>query len=362
MKILYCTNRRNAVDYFRFIMPAEYINRTYGHTIDLKPITELKNGITGYDIVHFHANHLQSEGFRQIIKQTTARLFMDIDDYWILPKTNPYYDVHKTKDHIFYFTNRIECVTTTTKLFKKELDKHFKNVIVIPNTIDTEIMQYKPKETHSKRFRVGIIGGASHLHDIKQLKGLEKHLEKELQHDLQLVLAGFDVKGMAAPEFSIWNEYEQILTNDYKLLNHDYKNYLLKYSSQVYPLVDDMPYRRLWSKSVDEYATMYNEIDVLLAPLEYHKFNCMKSELKAIEAGTMNKPLICSNVGIYEELFKNTDNAIVIKSHSSNEWARAIKALMNVDTYQAKKDNLHEFIKKRYNIEEISKKRLLLYK
>lgn len=362
MRILYCTNSGNAVDYFRAVMPANYINRTYGHTIDVKKITELGWGLADYDIVHFHANHLQSPGFRQVLQESKSRLFMDVDDYWILPKSSPYYEVHKTKDFIFHFANRIECVTTTTKIFKKELDKHFKKVVVIPNAIDTEIMQYKAKETHSKRFRVGLIGGASHLHDIDQLRGIEKYLSNELKHDLQIVLAGFNVSGLSMPELSIWNEYEQLLTNNYGLINDDYRNYLLNYNSQDYPVVDDMPYKRLWSKPIDEYATLYNEIDVLLAPLEYHKFNCMKSELKAIEAGVMGKPLICSNVGIYEELFKGSDNAIVVKSQDAREWARAIKALMNKDTYQAKKDNLQQFVKKRYNIDNICKKRLELYK
>jgi glycosyltransferase involved in cell wall biosynthesis len=133
-------------------------------------------------------------------------------------------------------------------------------------------------------------------------------------------------------------------------------------------------YRRQWTKPANEYATHYNEIDVLLAPLEECPFNECKSQLKVIEAGFFKKGIIASNFGPYTIDLKsiiekggntNTDgNAILIDSSKNHKgWAKAIeKIVKNPEILETMRNNLHDTVKEKYHIDTTVGIRRDLYK
>ena len=143
---------------------------------------------------------------------------------------------------------------------------------------------------------------------INQLKG---DMDK-----LQFVICGFDLNGSISyidqktgkvesrpirPEETVWYKYEKILTDNYSTVSPMYKNYLMSYNSFIeYPNFKNEAYRRCWTKPVNKYASHYNSIDVLLAPLVENKFNAMKSQLKCVEAGFFNKVIIAQDFGPYQ--------------------------------------------------------------
>ena len=45
-------------------------------------------------------------------------------------------------------------------------------------------------------------------------------------------------------------------------------------------MIKNKPYRRVWTKNINQYANNYNLFDVSLAPLKDNKFNLYKSQLK----------------------------------------------------------------------------------
>lgn len=358
MKTVVIVNSINAVSYFRQILPTWEINRN-GHLVNMMLITDISlESLSLYEIIHFHANLLTYEPFRSIFNELRGlgiKMIMDIDDYWLLPKTNPYYETHKLKDYVSEYFPKMDCITTTTNRFKNELKKVFKgNIVVLPNAADKSNPQFIPKRTKSHLFRIGIIGGASHLDDLEVLKGFQNYLDMS---DKQVVLCGFDINGVTHPMLSIWNQFELTLTNEYKDLHIDYINYLLRYSSQDYPLISNMPYRRMFSRDIESYASFYNDVDVLLAPLQNNRFNTMKSELKGIEAGTMGVPMICSNVAPYTDAF--TKDEVIFANNGAKNWADAInKVIKGYDKYR---DNLSKVVDTKYNLHEINKRRIELY-
>jgi len=287
---------------------------------------------------------------------------MDCDDYWELSETSPYYGIHKVKDYIYNFLPAVDAITTTTTLFRAFLRQFNKNVYVLPNAIDKSLKQYENKPEKHSRLRVGLIGGASHLYDLKLMEGFTRYLSEELKNDVQIVLCGFDTRGVDRPEYSIWNEFEQILTDDYRTISKEHMKYLCNYIEGEYPI--DEAYRRYWSKDIYTYAELYNNIDVLIAPIEDNKFNKMKSELKSIEAGVMGKAIIASNVGINKLVLKNNENALVIDNKlGAKAWADAIRKLNNDRKLLDKlKNNLSNTIDTKYNMHNIAKSRLELYK
>ena len=352
-------NGLSAVDYYRLYLPYKRLKEN-GFNVNFIKLNSIKldEEFRDYSVLHFHANALMSEQFRYLLykvkkSRNDLKLIMDIDDYWEIPEYNPAYKFHRVKEFVKEFRN-FDAITTTTYLFKSELLKYNRDVIVLPNCIDNNIEQFKLIDNPSKRLRVGFIGGSSHLRDLMTINGFADKLQDELQNDLQLVIGGFDLRGSSVPELNIWTQYERLFTNDYKLYK-TYKDWLLRYCEGDYPDLD-MPYRRLWAKSIDEYATMYNEIDVLIAPLEDTKFNRCKSELKAIEAGTFNKVLLCSKVGIYKK-FK--DKCLYISD--ANSAADAIKRCMNERFRNSLSDKLSDYVADNYNIDDINEIRIKLY-
>lgn len=363
--------QKSGVAYFRIMMPFNYINNNID---DIESIfisddninieSELLNDV---DVVHFHANCSKNELLMNKLFEMQSKgckLIMDLDDFFEIPETNPSYE---------YYTNnltkpikknllKVNYITTTTKEFKNELKKWtLKPIFIFPNVIDTSLEQYTNYENEFKKIRIGFIGGSSHQKDIEILKGTIERLG-DYNDKIQWIIGGFDVNDI--PELSNWNVFEQILTNDYTTLNSDYKDYLLRYDRNDYPDVDNMPYRRLWCKNIHNYATLFNNIDVLVAPLVNNKFNRMKSELKVIEAGNFGKLFIGSDLSTYNNVIENNKNGILISPFNNEKgWSNAIKKIIDdKEYYNMLKTNLKKTIQDKYNIKKWTEKRINFYK
>lgn len=364
-RILVIVPDKSAVGYFRMLMPMAYLRDTTDYEVVMchaENIDYSSAEVTHFDMIFFHANLLAVEPFRKNIKRIKlagCKLVMDIDDYWDLPISNPYFKEHTVHQYIGGVFKYLSCITTTTKLFKQELDKYHKNVVVLPNVINTNIPQFKMIPTEFDRLRIGVICGASHQADIELLSGLVSGLG-EYNKYIQWSVSGFDISASNHPEMSVWNTFEQIFTNDYKTLTDDYREYLLRYSKDDYPDVESMPYRRYWAKDITTYASMYNNIDILLAPLVNNKFNCMKSELKIVETGTFGKVFIGSSVGIYKEVINNGENGLLIRpSEGISGWIKAIKNIIdNRELYYYMQSNLYNTVHNKYDIARWNVKRV----
>ena len=168
---------------------------------------------------------------------------------------------------------------------------------------------------------------------------------------------------------------KKILTDNYQTISPEFKNYLLNY--QNIPTTIDFsnePYQRCWTKDISAYATHYNNIDVLLAPLVESDFNKYKSQLKAIESGFFNKVIIAQNFGPYTiDLINainrggeiNPDgNALLVDSIKNHkQWAKYIEKLVNnPELITLISNNLNKLITEKYSLENVTKKRVELYK
>ena len=141
-----------------------------------------------------------------------------------------------------------------------------------------------------------------------------------------------------------------------------------------YPGVRDEFYRREWTKDVNNFATHYRNIDVLLAPLDTNSFNEVKSELKFAEAGFTHTAVICTNYGPYtigsRSLFKKggeidpEGNCILIDPTQAHKaWFKAIKKLADQpELIKLLQDNMYEHVKDDYDINNVTAKRAQWYK
>ena len=350
-----------------------------------------------YDIIHIHKGlYNDMETFWKFLdycKEHKITTIMDIDDNWDVGPQHPLYLTNKSMkvpEKMIENIKRFDYVTTTTEIFANKIRKYNKNVFVYPNAIDPEEEQYLPIKNESKRIRIGFVMGSAHEKDMEQLKGFSNMLGgMGILDKIQIVLCGYDLRGTVnivnqqgvmvgqrpiKPTESVWYSYEKTCTDDYKICSPAYKDFLHKFLKGVqWPLVENEPYRREWTKDVDNYATHYRNVDILLAPLDPNPFNEVKSELKFIEAGFTHTAIIATNFGPYTIGSKNMfekggiindeGNCVLIEpSKRPKDWVKVIKKLINNPELITKlQDNLYNSVKDKYDIRNVTKTRAEWY-
>lgn len=399
IKVLCLPSDKFGVGYFRSYNPHVKLSELYGDefdvTIEYDVINKPLEYFSDFDIIHFSKNISPSfEKNNEVIsylKDKKTITIMDIDDYYDLGAFHPMsraFQKSGTKEKLIENIRNSDYVTTTTEIFAKKLRMHNKNVFVIPNAIDASEKQFKPIDTKSDKIRFGIICGSSHEHDINLLQGLTASLPKDVFDKSQFVLCGFDTNGTyqerdektgkiisrpIMPQETVWYKYEKILTDNYKLVSDEYKNFLLRFIPNFeYIKVNNEHYRRCWTKPINQYATHYNNIDVLLAPLKDCDFNKYKSQLKVIEAGFFHKAIIAQDFGPYTidlkpfiENGKVTEdgNAMLVDVNKNHkQWLKHITTLVrNPEYINIIGERLYNTVKDTYSIENTTKIRRDFY-
>lgn len=405
IKVLVVPSDRTGVGYYRSTKPHISLEANYPEEfhvdIDYAPQLDNDEWLKQYDIIHYHrtlGDYAKMESTIKRIKDLGIISVMDLDDYWSPGKHHPAYLMIKNSGMDKMILNNIkvsENVITTTPIFAKEISKFNKNVYVLPNAIDPNEKQFISNPEESDRIRIGWLGGSSHLKDLELLRGLVGKIKSDgLIDKVQFVLCGFDLRGTMTildektgkrtrrpikPLESVWYKYEQIFTDNYKIISPEYKQHLLSFNKNEFEGVANEPYRRVWTKSINTYASNYNLFDVSLAPLEENTFNKVKSQLKVIEAGFHKKAIIAQDFGPYQIDLENyytkpkskreqisineNGNALLVPSSKNHkDWYRNVKKLItNPELITSLSENLHETVKDTYSIDAVTANRRELY-
>jgi glycosyltransferase involved in cell wall biosynthesis len=396
INVLVLPSDRTGVGKYRSVDPHIYLQNNHSEDfhidIDYEPKIDDDNYWKKYQIVHFHRligkNYLQSPLIIKKLNSMGIVTICDLDDYWMPGKEHPAYELVRKNKLDFHIKNSLEVsqyVTTTTKLFADEISKINKNVFVLPNAIDPEESQFKAETEKSDRLRFGWLGGSSHLHDLKLLEGTTNRLS-EFKNEFQMYLCGFDTRGSVTeinpntgeqkqrpikPEETVWMRYEEIFTDNYKLVDDEQKSHLMKFVDEEYHNTDTF-YTRVWTRPVTTYAKNYSKFDVSLAPIKDTIFNRMKSQLKVIEAGFYKKAIIASDIGPYtidivhaldKGNFTDGNGLLVDKGRNSGDWAKYMKKLIkNPSWAEDLGERLYETVNGTYDLKTVTNNRAEFYK
>jgi len=397
IKVLVLPSDTTGVGKFRSIDPHVMLQNMYPDDfhvdIDYQPKLNDVNYWKQYQIVHVHRNighsYDNTVNIINFLKSNGIIVIVDLDDYWLPGKEHPIHQLivqDKIHEKIVANLKVASFVTTTTSLFADEIRKLNRNVIVLPNAINPEESQFKQPTEFSDRIRVGWLGGSSHLHDLKLLEGFVGK-NSSLKDKVQYVLCGFDTRGTVTeinqqtgekkqrpikPEETVWCRYEEIFTNKYSIIDNKYKDFLYQFKDEEYDNPSELPYRRVWTKPVNTYATNYSKFDISMAPIKNHIFNRVKSQLKVIEAGFYKKALIASEIGPYTIDLKHTmkngvfgdGNALLVnENRNHSDWAKYIKTLVHNPNYITDLgERLYESVKDKYDLRNVTKLRASFYK
>lgn len=298
MRVLVLIDGNNGVAFHRLYTPYARLQIDGKMEVDVSTSPDEWGDLdyTQYDavIANRWLNKLQYNIF-PILERHNIPLILDIDDYWVLPKHNPAYKFYRAylkqacKDAMKFAS----AVMVTTWQLAEKVSEINPNVFIIPNALDLEQTQWnKPKS--ERPFTIGWVGGISHVEDIKLLKGQIAPLCEA--NEWRFLMCGFHENSRD------WFEMERAVTGK------------------------DRQNRPLWfdtrpGTSADKYGEYYSEIDLVLAPLTNQHFNRYKSELKILEAGAYELPIVCSHV----EPYTNHDKNAGVTFAYSNDWVGTIQ-------------------------------------
>lgn len=397
IKLLVVPDDVHGVGKFRSIDPHVYLQEKYGDEfdVDIVFLKDFPQDLTGflsqYDLIQMHKQFDKNMQVMETIKFLDIPVILDIDDHFSLGPDHPMYLTSKREgwaDTIIKHIKEASLVTTTTPLFAEVLMKYNPNVAVIPNAINPTEAQFNVPKKKSEKMRFGIVCGSAHLKDIELMEGL-MNLPKEVKDKIQIVMCGFDTNGTTTiynqrtgevtrrpirPEESVWVKYEAILSDKYSNLSPQHKDFLKKYMAHVDDPFENESYRRMCTRDIKRYATHYENVDVLLAPLKENDFNYVKSQLKEIEAGFTDCAIIAQNFGPYTIDLKpyilkggeidEEGNALLVETRKNHkDWAKYIKfCVEHPEAVEKMKENLKKMVQEKYSLDNVTKERAEIYK
>lgn len=389
VNILALSSDVDGVGYYRILNPHSYMNDK-DINVEVRLLTDgtlnlaYEPFVSQFNIIFYNKNLVfpqqgMDKEFLRIVNKHNIKIVYDIDDYWILSPTHLNYAIWKksnSKDAMEKKLENADYVTTTTPLFAERISEINKNVYVLENALNCEEYQWRYKnKIPSDKIRFLWGGGISHIPDLRLLRKSFTMFDKDFLEKSQLYLCGFDLrmrtpKGIikSNPKTNQWTFFENIFTNNGKwITNHEHRNYLNNHDDTNYGIKEEFKnefYQRRWTKPILTYGTMYNEADVILAPLKNNMlFNKYKSQLKVIEAGIYKCPIIASNYGPYTIDIEDGKDGFLIDESTPNLWYDKMKWFVdNPSAVIDMGERLHEKIINRYEMKVVDEKRRNLYK
>ena len=400
IKILAIPSDKHGVGKFRIMDPYTFIGEKHSDDVHVDITFNAENNdeyFLNYDIVVFHSfihqtTHDSNVNRIKWLKSKGIKVIMDIDDLWFVDQRHPMYHQIKASrigEMKIEMMKLVDTITTTTPIFAKTImDRlNVKNVQIFPNAVNEDESQFQVNTTKSDKIRVGWLGGSSHLHDLELMSNGISSTHYSFKDKAQFVLCGFDLRGTVTevapngekrqrpiqPSETVWYKYEKFFTDNYKVLNEEYKNYLHNFTETPSFNDENEPYRRRWTKEINSYATNYNTFDVSLAPLVESLFNGNKSQLKVIEAGFHKKAIIASDVNPYtldlisavdNGVLNNKGNALLVNpKRNHKDWAKHMKRLIeNPNMIEDLGNRLYETVKDKYSLKNVCNDRVQFFK
>lgn len=287
-------------DFHRIILP-------YKRNLDINP---------NHDIFIFNGVPTKGKPGFLSLKNLGFKIVMDVDDSLQMPEGHMLKALFDKgiRNDMKWFMERSDLITTTTKELQKEFSQYNDNVHVVPNGLPFDEDQFTATRDRYSKSPLVWAGSETHRDDLGILPEFGK----------SLTLCGFrkDSEKVSSDE---WTQIKNIIQ-----------------PSVVYENI--RPY--------DKYMESYDGHQIALAPLVLNKFNNSKSNLKVLEAGAKQIPIICSRTNNY---YNDGLRDYVFYADSKREWKDLSEYLIeNPDLCAEKGIALGEYVRENYHIDKIN--------
>ncbi|MDI2594520.1 glycosyltransferase [Pseudomonas sp. 681] len=239
---------------------------------------------------------------------SNARRIYELDDYVInVPHSNAHIrnmpngdEMERLVRHAIGMCDRV--VVSTQPLADVLSDMHH-DIRVVPNMLSKHLWNdMGSRRRTSKKPRIGWGGGTSHHGDLAVIADVVR----ELANEVDWVFFGMCPDDL----LPYMHEFHGVIALD------------------IYPA---------------KLASL--NLDLALAPLEFHIFNDCKSNLRLLEYGACGYPVICTDTKAYQGYLPATR----IKTNTTDEWLQAIRMhLADPDASYRMGDELREVVMRDY--------------
>ncbi len=311
-------------------------------------VDRIKKEIAWADIVVFHRP--ENDNYHRLadyIRAMGKKIVVDNDDTFKLDDYHPLanldeggyqMNLRKRNESVDSFVKHADMVTCSTEFLSREYKKLNDNVIVLPNCVDPDDWD-EPLRNEGKKVRIGIIGSSSFVYDFEHVKDVIKGLNE--RDDVQLFLFGLGNK-----------EHRKKNERVSKLFKEDYK---------FWDSLDNIEWEP-WCK-IHEYPTKLNEarLDFIIIPRKNNYFNRCKSNIKFLEAGMLEIPVIAESFD--EAPYEEIEDGVTGILCKQDEWEGKINEMIKYKEMRRKiGKNAKEYVLKNYNIADNSYKWVEAYK
>ncbi|MEX5668068.1 glycosyltransferase [Pseudomonas neuropathica] len=241
-------------------------------------------------------------------KYFSARRIFELDDYVIdVPHRNAHIRNMPNKQDMERMVRRAiglcDRVVVSTQPLANALSDMHHDIRVVPNMLAKDLWSnLRSQRRTSKKPRVGWGGGTSHHGDLAVIA----EVVRELANEVDWVFFG-------------------MCPDDLRPYMHEFHGVI---PLDVYPA---------------KLASL--NLDLALAPLEFHIFNDCKSNLRLLEYGACGYPVICTDTEAYRGYLPCTR----VKTNTTDEWLQAIRMhLADPDASYRMGDELREVVLRDY--------------
>lgn len=320
MRILVVSSHKGGIHYHRQVVPKDNLREEYGCIIGFANIENVLSFYkkSKWDIIWWSViapmDEFAIKKFFTLFRKLGSKVVVDIDDSWHRDEDILYNTTKHSEDLYIWSTessiSSADLVTTTTKRLSEYIKPLNDNVVVLPNAINSKEPQWKVVDRNID-MTFGYLGSTKH------------------ERDLRLVNYNFKENGKEC--LVALKEYEDIIG-----------------ATKVSEL-----------KDIDTYGTMYDEIDISIAPLVDTHFSRMKSPLKLVEAGFKKKAVICQEIPPYTDHTDLIEHCLTVPVNGS--WKDAIESL-TPEKVKEMAEGLHKVATENYNISKVNEKRYETFK
>jgi len=304
--MIFVAGQQGGVFYHRLQIPYEDLLMR-GFLVKFGQLDEIDKykDVMTHLVVNRGVSSKNHRAFKAMLLKNNIKLILDIDDWWVLPRSHANRNNQKTQDIIWTIKIADEIHTTNAYLAEKvQKENPYVPIWILPNAIDNRRTQWEDIEKEDG-FNVGYMGA--------------------LHHDEDLTYNRINLSGLNSYSIPYYKER----------LN----------ASNEFERAD-------WS----DYGKLYKKIHVSIAPLAPSTFNKCKSNLKALEAGFTKTCIIAQDMHPYTP-FLNDSNSILCKGPA--HWEQELKNL-DPERCKALAEQLHKDVQF-YSIENINNTRQQCY-
>lgn len=330
LRICAVGSRHSGVTYHRLALPLSVMKKEYCIITDTMTEEMLIEKAINVVVVNRFCELIPLTDLLKWKAKIGFKLVVDIDDYWELFSQHlsaPTYRSLGVTQVIKNYIKVADVVTTTHNRLRLEIIKINPNCYILPNALPFDKDQFTATRNVNELVTIAHTGSITHFPDMRQLKNpiFELSKSKSFRESTRMLLCG-------------WNKLNE---------------WHWKQMGDWFTANEKLNYKILESMPVDLYMNFYNEADILITPLLDNKFNRLKSNLKALEAGAKRIPIMAMKRAPYDDIPTVcwVDN-----------WERDIKRMafssqMRMDFGEANA----EYVREHFDLFKINLERMAIY-